>query len=51
MMVFDFLNLFSTSYNYFTELSFFYWHESSNILGFNQFKKHALKDFLISSFN
>jgi hypothetical protein len=24
MMVFDFLNLFSTSYNYFTELSFFY---------------------------
>lgn len=51
LLIFDFINIFSNSFNYFTQMSFFYWHESSNELGFNQFKKHALRDFLISSFN
>ena len=51
ILIFDLFSIFSNSYNYFSQLSFFYWHESSLELGFNQFKKHALRDFLISSFN
>lgn len=51
VIIFDFSSLLSTSYNHFTQMSFYYWHESSEVLGFNQFKKHALRDFLISSFN
>ena len=50
VIIFDFLNLFA-SLNFFNNESFFYWHESSQILGFNQFKKHNLKDYIIASFN
>lgn len=51
ILLFDIFNLFTSTYFYFSQLSFFYWHESSYILGFNQFKKHALRDFLISVLN
>lgn len=36
---------------YFTQFSFYYWYESSKILGYNQFKKHFLRDYIIFFFN
>lgn len=50
VLFFNFFELFDYQ-NYFLNSSFFYWYESSNQIGFNQFKKHNLKDYIISSFN
>lgn len=48
-----FFNLFDSfnSIDYFYNSNFFYWNESSLEIGFNQFKKHNLKDYIINSFN
>lgn len=51
VLIFDAINMLQNTHYYFSQTSFFYWHESSSFLGFNQFKKHALRDFIISSFN
>jgi hypothetical protein len=44
--VFSFKNL-----NFFKNNSFFYWHESSNVLGNTQFRKHNIRDLFIRSIN
>lgn len=36
--------------DFFNFYNFFYWHESSSILGFNSFKKHSLRDLVLASF-
>lgn len=47
---FNLNEIFNTLYS-FNSFSFFYWTESSIEIGFNQFKKHNLKDYIINSFN
>ena len=50
ILIFDFINIFGESLLFFKTTTFFYWIEASNATGFNNFKKHALKDYIISSF-
>lgn len=50
LFIFSFFNNIGFVFlSHFSSFDFFYWHESSFILGFNSFKKHSLKDYIINS--
>ena len=51
LFFFSFFNKNYFDFYFFSIFNFFYFFESTSELGFNQFKKHFLKDFVIISFN
>jgi hypothetical protein len=52
LFFFSIFNNFNFTKNFnFENFSFFYFFESSNLTNYNQFKKHALRDFIINKLN
>lgn len=50
ILIFDLNSILGETLAHIKTTAFFYWIESSNATGFNNFKKHALKDYIVSSF-